>query len=556
MLPMLLSIGVLYLLAMGAGRLNSAIGIPRVTGYLVVGLAAGPSFTEILGLPALITISQLQALAPVHDIILGLIVFSIGGSFSLRTIRKNGPKLFRISTFEVGLTALLVGLGTAFLGASPIEAVFLSVISITTAPAATQMVMRECQSEGQLTDTVLPLIGINNLVAIIAFIIVKNSSLSADVSFMSAIHQVFVPFGLGAFMGMVIAIMDQRLTRQVERQILVLASVAITTGAAVLFNVFAMLAVLFAGVVTVNATPNKKRILHDLSKIDYPLYVLFFIMAGAELHLESLGHIGAIGMVYVAMRAVGKYFGCRLGASVAKSSQTIQTWLGPAMLAQAGLAIGLANTLAREWPGPGDALQTVILASVVVFEVVGPLLTRIALINAGEVPVLNLLSQRSPVGYSEGVHQVFLHVKNALGISGTAAVKNPSSILIGHIMRRNVEVLSNKALFNEVLKALAHSRYDSLPVVNDQNELVGVIKYADIAKALYDPILRNLVVADEITTEKYLKLTPEDTLERAMTALKDHPNDTYLFVVDKDNFKKLVGVVRHNDLLSAQMRLP
>jgi Kef-type K+ transport system membrane component KefB len=94
MLPMLLSIGVLYLLAMGAGRLNSAVGIPRVTGYLAVGLAAGPSFTEILGLPALITINQLHALAPVHDIILGLIVFSIGGSFSLRTIRKTDRSSF------------------------------------------------------------------------------------------------------------------------------------------------------------------------------------------------------------------------------------------------------------------------------------------------------------------------------------------------------------------------------------------------------------------------------------------------------------------------------
>ncbi|WP_419658027.1 HPP family protein [Desulfosarcina variabilis] len=168
---------------------------------------------------------------------------------------------------------------------------------------------------------------------------------------------------------------------------------------------------------------------------------------------------------------------------------------------------------------------------------------------------MNLLSQRSPVGYSEGVHQIIIHVKNTLGISAISAEKNPSSIRIGHIMRQNVEVLSNKALFNEVLKTLGHSRYDSLPVVNDQNELVGVIKYADIADALYDPILRNLVVADDMTTQRYLTLTPEDTLERAMASLKDHPNDKYRFVVDKDNSKKLVGVVRHNDLLSAQMRL-
>jgi CBS domain-containing protein len=225
------------------------------------------------------------------------------------------------------------------------------------------------------------------------------------------------------------------------------------------------------------------------------------------------------------------------------------------MLAQAGLAIGLANILAREWPGPGNALQTVILASVVVFELVGPLLTRFALINAGEVPILNLVAQRSPVRYSEGLHQVSIHVKNAFGISSSSDAKKSSDILIGHIMRTNVEVLSNKAPFNEVLKALGHSRYDRLPVVNDQNELVGVIKYADIANTLYDPSLRNLVVADEITTENFLKLTPEDTLERAMNALKDHPNDAYLFVVDNDNPKKLVGVVRHNDLLSTQMRL-
>jgi Kef-type K+ transport system membrane component KefB len=287
------------------------------------------------------------------------------------------------------------------LGASPIEAVFLSVISITTAPAATQMVMRECQSEGQLTDTVLPLIGINNLVAIIAFIIVKNSCLFADVSFMSAIHQVFVPVGLGAFMGMVIAIMDQRLTRQVERQILVLASVAITTGRQCSSMYLPCLQ--SCSPVWLPSMPHRTRTGSSMKflEIDYPLYVLFFIMAGAELHLESLGHIGTIGMVYVAMRAIGKYFGCRLGAKAARSSQTIQTWLGPAMLAQAGLAIGLANALAREWPGPGGALQTVILASVVVFEVVGPLLTRIALINAGEVPVLNLLPNEVRLGIAK-----------------------------------------------------------------------------------------------------------------------------------------------------------
>lgn len=551
-MPILLSIGIAYMLALGSGRMCAAIGIPRVTGYLMVGLAAGPSLGG-LGLPALITQKQLHSLVPLHDVILGLIVFTIGGSFSLRAVRKMGMKRFRISAVEIGLTGLLVALGTFAAGASPLTAGFLAVMAITTAPAATQMVLREYQSEGSLTDTILPLIGVNNLVAIIAFITLKNSVLSDKASFSMALVQILGPFVLGTFVGMVIAIMDQRLTRQVERQILVLASAAVIAGMASILDISAMLATLIAGTVAVNASPYGKRTLKELTAIDYPLYVLFFIMAGAALHLESLGHMGIIGTAYVVMRLIGKFFGCRIGSFWAGDSQTIKSWLGPAMLAQAGLAIGLAEALAREWPGPGVTIQTVILASVVVFEGLGPLFTRTALVNAGEVTVLNLISQRSRVGYGEGFIQVLNQFENALGISTAAGRRGPAGILVGHIMRRNVEVISNRAPFDEVLKSLGHSRYDRLPVVNDQNELVGVIKYADIANTLFDHNLRNLVVADDIATNVRLMLTPEDSIEKAMAALKNYPNDAYLLVVEQSNPKSLVGIVRHNDLLSAHI---
>ena len=190
----------------------------------------------------------------------------------------------------------------------------------------------------------------------------------------------------------------------------------------------------------------------------------------------------------------------------------------------------------------------------VVLEGLGPLFTRTALVNAGEVTVLNLIFQRSRVGYGKGLIQVLNQFESALGISTAADRRGPAGILVGHIMRRNVEVISNRAPFDEVLKALGHSRYDRLPVVNDQNELVGVIKYADIANTLFDPNLRNLVVADNITTNVRLMLNPEDSLEKAMAALKNYPNDTYFLVVEQSNPKSLVGIVRHNDLLSAHIR--
>lgn len=553
MIPLLLSIGIAYLFALGAGRLCAGIGVPRVTGYLLIGLAAGP-WLGSMGLPALISKEQLQTLTPLHDIIIGMIVFTIGGSCSLAALRKMGLKGFWISAFEIGLTAIFVATGTLAAGASPLTAGFLALMAVTTAPAATQMVLREHQSEGPLTEVILPLIGLNNLVAIIAFIVLKNSGLSDHDSVFTAVFQIAGPFVLGGITGMGMAIMDQRLSRQVERQILVLASVAVITGLATILEISAILACLVAGAVTVNASPYGQRILKELAVVDYPLYVLFFIMAGASLHFELLGHMGVIGMAYVILRGIGKYAGCRLGAWTAGASRTIKTWLGPAMLAQAGLAIGLAEALDRAWPGGGETVQTIILASVVVFEGVGPLLTRTALVNAGEVTVLNLLAQRSRVGYGEGLVQVVNQIRKALGVAAASGARDASRILVGHIMRRNVEVISNRASFDDVLKSLGHSRYDRLPVVNDLNELVGVIKYADIANTLFDPNLRNLVVADDITTGVGLLLTPEESLEKAMDELKNYPNDAYLLVVEKNNPKSLVGIVRHNDVLSAHIR--
>ncbi|HHP7233608.1 MAG TPA: cation:proton antiporter [Desulfobacterales bacterium] len=554
MLPLLLTIGTLYVFALGAGRMSAAVGIPRVTGYLVVGLAAGPYTGEILGLPPIVTRTQLTTLAPLHDMILSLIVFTIGGSFRLEAIRKIGSKLFRISLLEIGLSALLVGIGTLLMGASPLKAGFFAVMAITTAPAATQMVMREYRSQGALSDTILPLVGINNLVAIIAFILLQHYGLSAAPSLWQTSIQVLGPLGLGVLVGTFVAVMDQRLTRQVERQMLVLGAVALATGAASYFELSAMLCVLVAGVVAVNAAPSGRRMLEELAGIDYPFYVLFFIMAGAELHLEALPHMGFIGLAYVAARSLGKYVGCHVGAIAAGMSGTIRTWLGPAMLAQAGLAIGLANVLAAEWPGTGKTVQTVILASVVVFEMVGPLLTRAALVNAGEVTILHLLGQRSPVGYGEGLQRVFGEFLRTLGLSPILGRKLAEDIRVAHIMRRNVEVLSHKAPFDEVVKTLGNSRYDGIPVVNEHDELVGVVKYADVADTLFEPALRHLVVAAEIATDAYLRVTPEDTLKTAMLALKRHPRATFLLVVTHDDPSKLVGIVSHNDLLSTHLR--
>lgn len=555
MFPLLLSLGLIYLIALGAGRIAARLRVPRVTGYLLAGLIVGPSAAELVGLPPLISKNQIESLSLVQDIALGLIVLAIGSHFRLFALRRLGSKIIVVSALEIGLTGLLVGAASLFFGASPPVAGFLAIMAVTTAPAATQMVVREYESEGPLTDLVMTLIGMNNLVAIFAFVIMFHCVVTPGAPFWQVIMQLGIPMGIGIVTGGLLALMDLRLSGKTERQILGIAAVMTFVGASRAFNVSPMLSGLITGAILINASPRGKQFLAVLSEIDYPVYVLFFVLAGANLHLAYIPHMGVLGIVYIVARSLGKIAGARIGASCVRMEKTLFTWLGPALLAQAGLAIGLSEALATGWGDPGARVKTAVLASVVVFEGIGPLLTRHSLVQCGEVTVLSLLFQRSKVGYAEGLHELIEHFRNALGIPRFRLFSKPSDILVAHVMRRNVEVVKYDVPFDCILRTFGHSRYDRLPVVDTDGHFVGIIKYSDVSEILFDPSLRNLVLAGDIATEENLLLTPNDTVEKAMRELRSHPEQTYLLVVDEHDSKKLVGVVRHNDVLSVQRRL-
>lgn len=555
MFPLLLSLGLVYFVALGAGRVAARLRVPRVTGYLIAGLLTGPSAAKLIGIPPVISSEQLDSLAHVHDIALGLIVLAIGSRFNLVFMRKLGPKLVIVAGVEIVTTAFLVGTSALLFGASPPVAGFLAIMAITTAPATTQMVVREYESEGPLTDLIMTILGLNDLMAIFAFVFLFHYIVTPAAPLWHIILQLGIPAGIGVATGGFMALMDLRLSSKTERQILGISVIAGLIGASRAFGVSPILAGLTAGAILVNSSPHGDRIVRDLGGIDYPLYILFFVLAGADLHLAYLPHMGAIGFAYVFARSLGKITGARLGALAAKMDKNIRTWLGPALLAQAGLAIGLSEALAVGWGENGIKVKTAVLAAVVVFEGVGPLLTRRSLVQAGEVTILSLLFQRSRVGYFEGLHELVEHFREALGIPQFRLFKKPSDILVEHVMRRNVEVIKHDMPFDGILRTFGHSRYDRLPVVDESGHFVGIIKYSDVSEVLFDPSLRNLVLAGDIATQENILLTPSDTLEIAMHGLRSHPEQTYLLVVDEQDSGKLVGVVRHNDVLSVQRSL-
>jgi CBS domain-containing protein len=312
-----------------------------------------------------------------------------------------------------------------------------------------------------------------------------------------------------------------------------------------------LLAHLALGACLSNGSPRWHRLAAALQEIDYPVYVAFFVLAGANLHLETLSHIGLLGVGYVVARTAGKIGGAWLGAALGKFGERTRRWAGMTLLAQGAVAIGLAGSLSRQWSGGGAMVETVVLGAVVIFELIGPLALRQGLVRAGEVPILSLLEKRAPEGAFEGLHHVVQHFRSSLGIPAGHRLKDPGDILVRHVMRRNVETLCENTPFNELLRLIAHSRYDRFPVVSQDGRFVGMVDYSEIRSLLFEPSLAQLIVASDLVHTARAQLHPDQSLREALEMVQQHPDISYFPVVDPEQGSCLLGIVSQNDLLAA-----
>ena len=225
------------------------------------------------------------------------------------------------------------------------------------------------------------------------------------------------------------------------------------------------------------------------------------------------------------------------------------------LLSQAGVAIGLASYLVVLWPEGGKLLQTIILGAVIVFELIGPLAVRHGLVLAGEVPIISLLQKRASLGTMEGLHHVVDHFRGALGLPTGHKLDDPGDILVRHIMRRNVETVRNNTRYNELLRLIAHSRYDRFPVVDDVGHYIGMIDYAEISNLLFEPSLAQLVVASDLAAPTPHTVGPDETLREAMQTLQMNRNISFFPVIDPDHPQELLGILGKNDVFAAFRRL-
>jgi Kef-type K+ transport system membrane component KefB len=383
------SLGVILLLALLAGHIVKWLRIPEVTGYLLAGVALGPS---VLGWVTSDNISALQALS---EVALGLILFSVGTVFELGHFRRMGRQLGVITLIESAAAAVLVAAGIRLAGQPWPVALLLGTLAIETAAASTLMVLRECNAKGPLTDVLTGVFALDNLLCLVAFnVMVAGIQFTTgtgghglDVLFGTAgplVWQIVGSAALGYIVGFLLAAWSARVVEHGEQLILVAGCVLLCVGVSEALHLSPMVTNLAVGATMVNLSERSRSFLDSLSKTDPPLYAIFFVLAGADLKVSRLAALGIPGAVYVAGRIAGKMAGARTGATVAGTPVAVRRQLPLAMCAQAGLAIGLTQTLHGRLPDVAPAVSTIVLAAVIVFELIGPFGVRWSVIRGGE----------------------------------------------------------------------------------------------------------------------------------------------------------------------------
>ena len=385
------SLGLILLLALLAGHLVKFLRIPEVSGYILAGVAMGPS---VLGW---ISHENLVTLGIFSEVTLGLILFSVGSVFELSRFRKVGRRLILLTLIESSLAATLVTVGILWYGAPWQVALLLGAIAVETAVASTLMVMRESNASGPLSDTLLGIIAVNNVLCLVGYSLVASfieltGSVGSEAPILQSLFRSIFPLiwqvigsaALGYLVGILLATWGSRVVEQGEMLILLVGCVLLCVGVAVVLDLSPLLASLMVGATMANLSTRSRALFTALGQTDPPLYAIFFVIAGADLDVSLLGSIGAVGAIYIGCRSVGKFIGAQVGAWRLGFERNVQRLLGFGMLTQAGLAIGLTLAISRRFPDFSPIITTVVLSSIIVFEIIGPISTRFAIVRSGE----------------------------------------------------------------------------------------------------------------------------------------------------------------------------
>ena len=405
---LLITLSVALLAGLLLSRLAKKLNLPAVTAYLVAGVLIGPFVLGSFDIPGLgITHNQLADFGVIADVALGFIAFSMGDEFRLSALKKIGKQATVIGIMQAIVTTIvvdvaLIALHFAMPNVLPLSAaIVLGAVATATAPAATLMVVRQYKAKGPLTDILLPVVALDDAVGLVVFAIsfgiAKSISLS-ELNVLSIILEplleVILSLGLGFVMGMLFSKCEQYFHSRSKRMAVSVTFVMLTVGISccsftvggIHVGFSSLLACMMLGTVFCNICDFSEELMERADRWTAPILILFFVISGAELDLSVFSEwtVVVVGIVYIIARSLGKYFGASSSASLVKCDSNIVKYLGITLLPQAGVALGMAIK-ATALGADGSIVRNITLFAVLIYEIVGPYLTKISLTKAGDI---------------------------------------------------------------------------------------------------------------------------------------------------------------------------
>lgn len=408
----LIMLGFAMFLGLLMTRVLKPFGLPAVTSYLIAGLLIGPCLIGKLGV-GFRTFEEVESLGILSDVALGFIAFSIGNEFRLAELKHTGKQAAVVAVVQALVATALVDICLLAiyyifdLGSSigvP-TCICLGAIATATAPAATLMVVNQYKAKGPLTSILLPIVALDDAVGLVVFAvsfgiakaIYSGAAISVITVLVNPLLEVIGSLLLGFIMGVIFAMIEKLFHSNTRRMSISITFVLLTAalsmvkmeipGTEIELGFSSLLVCMMLGTVFCNICDFSADIMDRVDKWTAPLFVLFFVLSGAELDLGVFSNMTVviIGVVYIISRSVGKYVGASVSAKAMKCEPQICKYLGVTLLPQAGVALGMSVTVSQELGSEGAIIRNIVLFAVLIYELFGPMLTKIALTKAGEI---------------------------------------------------------------------------------------------------------------------------------------------------------------------------
>ncbi len=389
----LLALSIAIMAGLLVSRFIKLVHMPNVTAFLIGGLLIGPSVLGILSQ------EMTDSLSIITEAALGFIAYSIGAEFKLSYLKRIGTKPVVITICEGLGAVLIVDIVLIILSLCGVPGfdlpmcITLGAIASATAPAATLMVIRQYKAKGPVCEMLLPVVAMDDALGLMAYAIsISVAQAMVSGAPMTVVNMALIPLGeivgslvIGTVIGFVLSLCMSFFHSRGNKLALTIAAIFLALGLCDLWGLSNLLCIMMIGAVMTNVCKTANVVIEQTDRFTPPLFLLFFVISGAQLNLGVLPTVGLVGVCYVLFRVVGKWLGAMLGSRMVHAHPNVQKYLGFTLIPQAGVAIGLATMTLTKLPQYGRQIQAIILAGTLIYELTGPVITKIALTKAGEI---------------------------------------------------------------------------------------------------------------------------------------------------------------------------